>query len=286
MLVDLIRVQTSDGCMLDGALERVAQRGADAWPFDAVVLFHGTGSNFYQSTLLEFLAERFRSRGVASLRANTRGHDGISTLVTSRGGQRVGAAYEVVDDCRHDLAAWVGWLRQNVGPRVILFGHSLGALKCVYAAAHDPNLAPDLVVALSPPRLAYGLFAASEKGPTFLDLYRQAEAAVAAGRGGALIETTVPLPMVISSAGFVDKYGPAERYDLLPLVQRLRAPSAFVYGATETVDNLAFRGLPEAVTAHRHSATPLVCRVVPGADHFYSGVRPALWETLAAAIGA
>ena len=56
---------------------------------------------------------------------------------TARGGLRLGAAYETVDDCRFDLLAWVAWLRQHVGPRVALAGHSLGAVKCLYAAAHD-----------------------------------------------------------------------------------------------------------------------------------------------------
>ena len=41
----------------------------------------------------------------------------------------LGAAYEVVDDCQHDLAGWLGWLRQNVGQHVALLGHSMGALK-------------------------------------------------------------------------------------------------------------------------------------------------------------
>ena len=57
------------------------------------------------------------------------------------GGRRQGAA-EIMDDCRHDLAAWLDWLRQRVGPHVGLLGHSLGAVKCLYASAHDAGLAP------------------------------------------------------------------------------------------------------------------------------------------------
>ena len=61
----------------------------------------------------EALAERLRGLGCAVLRANTRGHDGVSTAVTPRGGRRLGAAYETIDDCRHDVAAWVDFLRQR-----------------------------------------------------------------------------------------------------------------------------------------------------------------------------
>ena len=33
----------------------------------------------------------------------------MSTAATPKGGVRAGAAYEIVDDCRHDLAAWTDW---------------------------------------------------------------------------------------------------------------------------------------------------------------------------------
>ena len=94
---------------------------APARPSSAVVagcvLVHGTGSNFYGSTLFDPLAERLLPLGVGVLRVNTRGHDLMSTAATARGGRRCGAAYEVVDDCRHDLAAWIGWLAERCGPR-------------------------------------------------------------------------------------------------------------------------------------------------------------------------
>ena len=64
---------------------------------------------------------------------------------------RIGAAFETVDDCRHDIAAWLDWMRTNVGPDVMLLGHSLGAVKCLYAAAHDPQAAPvRLIVQVEP----------------------------------------------------------------------------------------------------------------------------------------
>src|SRR5581483_8916205 len=120
-----------------------------------VCLVHGTGGNFYSSTLFDTLAERLLSLGCGVLRVNTRGHDGISTAITQRGGRRLGAAYEIVDDCRHDIAAWVSWLVQAAGPRVGLIGHSLGAIKCLYALVNDPQPAVARLVAISPPCLSY-----------------------------------------------------------------------------------------------------------------------------------
>ena len=154
MLVDLIHITTRDGVRLDGMLQ-LPTTDPSAWPVDAVCMVHGTGGNFYASTLFDTVAERCLERGCAVLRINTRGHDGISNAVTSKGGRRLGAAYEVVDDCRHDLAACIDWLKTNVGPRVGLIGHSLGAVKCLYALAHEPALDVACIVGISPPRLSY-----------------------------------------------------------------------------------------------------------------------------------
>ncbi len=284
MLVDLIRVQTADGIALDGIFQPSDVPGHPT--LDAVCLIHGTGSNFYQSSLLEFLAERFLAEGIAVARVNTRGHDGISTAVTNRGGQRLGAAYEIVDDCRHDLLAWTEWLRQKVGSRVGLLGHSLGAVKCLYAAVHEPLLNPHLILAVSPPRLSYSGFCQGPRREEFLEAFHRAEALIQQGQPQALIEVKIPLPLIIAAAGFVEKYGPDERYNFVSLVRRLRCPTWFTFGSQEVADNVAFRGLPDEIEQQRGNRAPVNVLTIPGGDHFYTGVRPALWDQVALALRA
>src|SRR5205823_5319742 len=152
---------------------------------------------------------------------NTRGHDGISTASTDRGGRRQGAAYEVADECRHDLRAWLDWLRQRGGPRVGLLGHSFGAVKCLYALTHEPDATCACVVALSPPRLSYSTFCTSAHATTFLETFQRAEALVQQGQPNSLMEVTLPLPYVISAAGYVEKYGPDERCNFLRFVAQV-----------------------------------------------------------------
>ena len=164
MQVDLVQVTTRDGLRLDGMLQAPAAGAAPALAVDGFCLVHGTGGNFYSSTLFDAVGERLLQLGCAVLRVNTRGHDGISTAQTAKGGRRLGAAYEVVDDCRHDLAAWVDWLRQQAGPRVGLIGHSLGAVKCLYALAQEPQIGVACIVGVSPPRLSYSWFCTSPEG--------------------------------------------------------------------------------------------------------------------------
>lgn len=279
MLVDLIHTTTGDGVRLDGTFQAA---GTPHPAFDAAVCVHGTGSNFYSSTLFDAFAERLLGLGISVLRVNTRGHDLMSTASTTRGGRRLGAAYEGLDDCRHDLAAWVAWLEEQQRPRIVLIGHSSGAVKCLYAAAHEPDDAVRAVVAVSPPRLSHAWFAQSDKAAAFLNTYQQAQALVAAGEPDALLDVTLPLPFVATAAGYVEKYGPDERYNYLTFLGRVPCPVLVTLGDKEVEGNVAFRGASAAIA---EVASRARVASVAGADHFYTGVREALLARVEAWLG-
>jgi dienelactone hydrolase len=273
LLVDLVQTMTRDGVRLDGAFLAPGNGGHPLVAVDAFCLVHGTGGNFYNSALFDSLADRFLELGCAVLRVNTRGHDLMSTAVTARGGRRLGAAYEVVDDCRADLAAWVDWLKQRAGPRIGLVGHSLGAVKCLYALAQEPQQAASCVIALSPPRLSYSWFCTSPQGRAFLETYAAAEQCVQQGQPTALLDVKLPLPFVITPAGYLEKYGPDERYNYLQFVAGVACPTLITLGGVEVEDNMAFRGAPEALADLAARQGQLTVATIAGADHFYTGVR-------------
>ncbi len=280
MLVDLVQVITRDGVRLDGTYQ-AATLPRSVVPVDAFCLVHGTGSNFYGSTLFDGLAERLLALGCDVLRVNTRGHDGISTAVTPRGGVRLGAAFEVVDDCRHDLAAWVEWLARRSAPRIGLVGHSLGAVKCLYALAHEP-LPVCCVCAVSPPRLSYSWFCSGPERDEFLADFTKAAQLVEQEQGNRIIEVKLPLAMVITATGYVEKYGPDERYNFLNFAPSVRCPALVTFGAAEVEGNMAFRAAPEELARLAARRGTLSVATVAGADHFYTGVRDALFERVEA----
>lgn len=276
MQVDLVQATTRDGVRLDGALQTAAGGTEPPLPVDAFCLVHGTGGNFYSSSLFDPLAERLLQLGGAVLRVNTRGHDGISTAHTRRGGQRLGAAYETFDDCRHDVAAWVEWLRQRVGPRVGLIGHSLGAVKCLYTMAQEPQLAVHGIIAVSPPRLSYEWFCQSPAREEFLRTFALAEQHVSAGQPLALLDVKFPLPFVITAAGYVEKYGPDERTNYLRFIRSVHGPVLMTLGGLEVENNVAFQGAAAELAKVREKLPRLSVATVPGADHFYTGTRAEL----------
>jgi alpha-beta hydrolase superfamily lysophospholipase len=276
--VDLIRFTTADGVRLDGALQRPQ---AEVGAAEAVLCLHGTGSNFYGSTLFDALAERFCQIGTAVLRINTRGHDLVSAAWTNQGPRRLGAAFEVVDDCREDVHAAIDWLNGRGFTRIVLAGHSLGALKALYAQAKAPHPAVVGVLAISPPRLSYSWFRTTSAAEVFNATYLEAAKHVEQGRPETLLQATFPIPMLIGAGGYVDKYGPAERYNLLKFIERIATPVLVTFGSLETGQNVAFAGLPEALTAAANHQANLAVTVVEDADHFYNGLHVRIAELAA-----
>jgi hypothetical protein len=146
----------------------------------------------------------------------------------------------------------------------------MGAVKCLYALAHEPQLGAACAVALSPPRLSYSWFCAGPKRQEFLDTYAIAERHTGAGQPGALLDVTFPLPYLITAAGYVEKYGPDERCNYLRFAAGVRCPTLAAFGSLEVENNVAFQGAPEAL---REAAPRVAVAMVAGADHFYTGLR-------------
>src|SRR5213079_1706405 len=118
----------------------------------------------------------------------------------------------------------------------------LGAVKCLYAQASAPDPAVTCLAAISPPRLSHSWFAASDSGAEFLQTYQRARDLVAAGEPDALLEVRLPLPFVVTAAGYVEKYGPDERYNYLRFIHGVSCPVLLTLGEIEAGNNMAFRG--------------------------------------------
>jgi alpha/beta superfamily hydrolase len=274
MECELVQVTTPGLTRLHGAWFRstVARQSS----IDAALLLHGLAGNFYSSRLMQSLARRLVAAGVHVLSANTRGHDGLNW--TSSGGRTIlqGAALESVADCCDDIAGWVRFLLERGCRSIALAGHSLGAIKALFAQVHQPHGAVACVIAISASRLNYFRFLESPAHTTFERQIAQAEQAVAMGQPDQLLRVEFPFPAYIAAWAYVDKYGPGQRYDWTLLADRLRVPVLLTFGQRELANNVAFAGILDQVEALRAQGVSLTTRVIPSADHFYNGRRQVL----------
>lgn len=277
MWVELVRTRTGDGLRLDGALQ--IPSGSDLGPsrVDAALVLPGVGGNFYGSTLVQTIATELVQTGVAVLRANTRGHDGVTTIATPQGSRLQGAAYEIVDECRFDIEAWLDFLKNRGFRRVALVGHSLGAIKVLYAQSHHANPAVTHVVAISPPRLSYARFLQGSDRDSFEQSMSMAQRLMNQHQPEMLFNSSFPFSIVLSAKTFMDKYGPAERYNLLRFAPQITCPTAFIYGEDELRHaSSSFLGIVEDLQSLQWPYGPPVFQIVEGANHFFTGRLAAL----------
>jgi pimeloyl-ACP methyl ester carboxylesterase len=269
--VELVRITTSDGLRLDGALASPVNRPMSPPITDAAIFLHGVGGSFFSGTLFDCLADQLLELGIAVLRVNTRGHGSISMIATDGGATRGGAAFEVVDQCRYDINAWCDFLAARSLSRIAMIGHSLGAIKAVYSSAHSPHSNVTHVIAASPPRLSHNAFRNGSRSHDFFTSLTAAKECVEAGHPEQLITVKFPFPMLIAAASFIDKYGD-ERYNIIKFVEQCNCPTLFTYGSVELEQGgIAFAGLPDAIRQATSNAQRFCIATIEGADHFYSG---------------
>lgn len=268
MSFDWIRTKTADGVRLDGTIQQaaVAETSNDrtAW-----LLVHGTGSNFYSSGVLQAFAEQLVRGGYSVARINTRGHDIISTQSGGRSPLSGGAAFESIAECVYDLRAWVDELIRRDFSRVVLVGHSMGGVKAIFSQTHDPHPNVAAVVGVSPPRFCHAEWQSSPQAGPFREHFRRATELVESGRGDELMRVEQPLPLWLTAAGFLAKYGPHDDYDFIPLLPRLTRPTLLIVGTESVASSPAFESIPDAV--RQLSQPQLRLQLVPGANTGYSG---------------
>lgn len=276
MSTQLVEAWTADGLRLHGALNEDAPTRSENASIDALILLSGVGSNFYGSSLMATQADAACGSGIAALRVNTRGHDMVSTAQTREGGRLAGAAYEIVDDCRFDVTAWIDLLVERGYQRIGLLGHSLGALKVLYSQAKQPHPAVSRVIAVSPPRLSHDAFLLGPQSHEFRSSFRRATELSDAGHSDELFKATFPFPLVMSAATYLDKYGPESRYDLTKFAADVAVPTCLTFGEVELQSGgIAFAGIDNRVRELDWNSPPVV-RTIAGANHFYAGTAAEL----------
>jgi len=271
MDVELVSVATSDHVRLSGALRKPERPGTSRLGADAVLFHHGVGGNFYSPSFVDAIGSAFLAEGCAVIRANNRGHD----LAYNSPAGKLGAAFETVDDCRLDWKAWIDFCREGGYQRVALWGHSLGAVKTIYYLATERDTRVVWAVASSPPRLSFQARSAGAEGAALGSDYERARALVGGGDGEQLLPLSGQTGLVLGTARtFVDKYGPADRYDILKHLPNVPAPILVTVGSLE--HQLSFRGHRTELPALAAKQPNLRFAMVEGADHQYTGVVDSL----------
>jgi len=248
----------------------------------AVLHLHGATSNFYRSRSAEAIGEELTGRGLAFLTANTRGHDIVNSLPTRDPlrGARVGNAYECFEDCIHDITAWLGLLEARGWSRIVLEGHSYGAMKAAYYLGRHPDSRVIALTLLSPAERGYFRHVLAKQ---FAEARRQAEELVAQGRGEQLVfvEGLTPLGAQRVLEGFMDGGGTGV-FDFRDPdhpwteISQIRVPMLLLFGTEMEPISVPPEQAVAIVKARAVRCPRCDTRVIPGAPHNYRGYERAV----------
>ncbi|MEX2598687.1 MAG: alpha/beta fold hydrolase [Dehalococcoidia bacterium] len=229
MNIELVSTKTKDGVTLHGGfLEAPTLRTGLA--VDCIVFIHGSGGNFYGSPSLR-KAAMFRDEGIPVVLFNTRGHD---IIAGHSGDVEVGNAFDILDHCRWDIEAMVDWMSGRGYKRIGLMGTSMGAVKVIYAQAHNQDSRISAVISLSPLRLSNEYFLASELGEEHRRNCEEARALVAAGKEGQVMKVSFPIDHYFTAKAYLDRHGD-ERYNLArAFTEKVPGPLLILAGAVES----------------------------------------------------
>lgn len=262
MLVDLITITSGDGMTLDGIFCEPTAGVTPKGPVDAMLLIHGSGGSFYR-VATKAMAEDLRNQGYACLAINTKGHDTVWSPQGS--GQYYGNALEILDNSRHDLRAGIDYLWEKGYRNIGLLGHSMGAVKVGYYAATEDDDRVVTVIPISPVRLSYSYYMQSENADEFRSIIERADQMEAEDRAQEIMEVRFPIAQMFSAASYLDKHGPAERYNLVDLSPRIKVPMLVLGGEQETHTRL--RDCPQDMITAAVNSPRAEFYIVPGGNH-------------------
>ena len=231
MIVDLIRTTTDDGLSMVGALYPPRAETPKRSAVDAVLLIHGSGTNFYAPHGAA-MAEDLSGAGYPCLSFNTRGHDIVWR--DPEGGGYYGNAYEILDDCNIDLKSGMDYLTNQGYHRIGILGHSMGAVKVAYYAATANDQRLQVVIPVSPVRLSYRYYMASPDAEEFKGIIDLARSLEAEDMGDQTFKVDFPIPHMFGASAYLDKHGTDERYNLVDLAPQINIPMLVLGGSLET----------------------------------------------------
>ena len=279
MLVDLVQVDTPEGIKLSGAY--FAPAGVDRQSSaDALIYFHGDGGHFYNPLYL-WLGQRMAERGIAFLAANRRGHDHVAN--GARGGPLAGYAFESVDDSRADYAAWLALLRERGHTRIVMGGHSGGAVQGHLRAGQREVRQRDWQSCRCRRASTTTKGVIALHGEDFLGPFRESERNVAEGRPDALLRPGVPWGSTWSARAYVDCFNQDNRYSVTRHAANTGVPTHFIFGGEECAIG-GPQELPVCGRARRSVAAAGYPHVqvteIEGANHGYVGREEELFQTM------
>ncbi len=269
---------TSDGLELQGLFFSPDSGYSRA----TVIHIHGLSGNFYENRFVDVEAEAVVGQGMNFMPFNNRGHEYISDSIWHPEGadepsyKQIGGMYEMFEESILDVQACIDFARSKGAERIILQGHSHGALKVNLYLSRNPQ--PDIAgLILLSPSDDFGR-QRERVGNQFDEIMERAMKLVADGRERESMPVN-DFAYPISAGSYVDNFRPDSPCQMFNFTEtdrtefpELGAVTVPVLGIVGTVEE-AFADDPDTYIAkmkhHLANAGPFTGYAIEGAPHNY-----------------
>jgi len=278
MITAFHRLKTADGLELQGLF---FTPNSGLCPV-TVIHVHGLSGNFYENPFVDIVAESVTATGLNFLAMNNRGHDYISDILREHprtgqvGYKRLGGAYERFDESVLDISAYIEFVRSMGSDRIILQGHSHGALKVTeFLYREKPEYVEGLI--LLSPSDDFGI-ARYRAGARFETIFANAMTMIKKGRGDEMIPAGDFL-YPITAGVYVDTFrddSPLKMFNLsetdtdrFPALESVEIPVLAIVGNVEE----SFPDTPdeylEKINSRMINCPDFTEHIIDGAPHNY-----------------
>ncbi len=278
MHTEYVEFHARDHVLLQGLLYEPSPAGSPKW----VLHVHGLAGSFYENAFVHEIGRALTGRGISFLSFNNRGHDYISDLkIETADGVRWakgGGAHERFADCLHDILGVIDFARSRGAQVVVLEGHSSGANKVTFGlgVARIGEVAGAILLS---PCDDIGLML-RERGDSWQDDFREAEAMVARGEGDRIIPRSVFGDYPVSAATYLADFHPGSDMDIFPYrdsrsafgaLAAITCPILAVFGNKGELLDQEPTGALATLRSKAVRSARFEGRIVDGAPHSYLG---------------
>ncbi|MFC1600478.1 alpha/beta fold hydrolase [Patescibacteria group bacterium] len=232
-----------------------------------VLFIHGMSGNFIENYFASVLGLWLSRSNLGFIYGHNRGYNHINDIATSEvekeGGyktKRIGAMYEIFDECILDIDACLNKCIQLGYKKIILMGHSLGCNKVIYYLSKKKPSNVVGVVLTSPPDMV-GLAKKPEYLPNYSELYEEAKKNVDDGKPRRLLTSMIWDWYKLSSQTFLNLFTDGGLVDNLPVLRnptkwkQLASVNVPILGIMGEYDDIAINDLKEDLDLIESKAT-------------------------------
>ena len=140
-----ITTTTSDNIIFTGQLFESDNKE------NIIIHIHGMSGDIYINSFYPAMQTNYPNNGWSFLAAENRGTHSVTQFNTTSGEiVNIGNTYEIFEDSKYDIQAWVDKAKELGYKRIWLQGHSLGPSKLAYYLSQTPNHDIEGLILLSP----------------------------------------------------------------------------------------------------------------------------------------